>query len=185
MSHYETMGVSRDASADEIRAAYKSLAQKYHPDKADGDTQKFQAVQAAYAVLSDEASREEYDQSGAAWTEPEKVLFTALVMAIDGAVSGSRISGLKSSAMGMLQAELDKARNILNNAQRAGPAYDKLEGRVSGALFQEALRRRKAVAASAKEEYSEKIQHLMQAMEILRGLDEEEIGRRWSLDNRV
>lgn len=58
--HYQTLGVSKDASPDEIKKAYRSLASKHHPDKG-GDTAKFQEIQTAYATLSDPDKRQQYD----------------------------------------------------------------------------------------------------------------------------
>lgn len=61
--YYEVLGVKRDASADEIKKAYRKLASKHHPDKG-GDTTAFQEIQGAYDVLSDEQKRQQYDQFG-------------------------------------------------------------------------------------------------------------------------
>jgi DnaJ-class molecular chaperone len=58
--HYAALGVPRTAAADEIKRAFRRLASQHHPDKG-GDTQKFQAIQAAYATLGDEQKRAEYD----------------------------------------------------------------------------------------------------------------------------
>ena len=58
--HYAALGVPRTATADEIKRAFRRLASQHHPDKG-GDTQKFQAIQAAYATLGDEQKRSEYD----------------------------------------------------------------------------------------------------------------------------
>ena len=58
--HYAALGVTRTASADEIKRAFRKLASLHHPDKG-GDTAKFQSIQAAYAVLGDEQKRAEYD----------------------------------------------------------------------------------------------------------------------------
>lgn len=60
MSHYDTLGVSKTATQDEIKKAYRKLAGKHHPDKG-GDTAKFQEIQTAYDVLSNEQKRAEYD----------------------------------------------------------------------------------------------------------------------------
>ncbi|MDO8632277.1 MAG: DnaJ C-terminal domain-containing protein [Phycisphaerales bacterium] len=65
--HYEVLGVSRSASTDEVKRAYRSLAKKYHPDRNPGDPSaegKFKEVQHAYTVLIDPKKREQYDQFG-------------------------------------------------------------------------------------------------------------------------
>jgi molecular chaperone DnaJ len=65
--YYETLGINRTASADEIRKAYRRLARKYHPDVNPGDKaaeDRFKSVQEAYDVLSDEGKRKVYDQYG-------------------------------------------------------------------------------------------------------------------------
>jgi DnaJ-class molecular chaperone len=59
--YYQTLGVTKSATLDEIKVAYRKLAKKYHPDKEGGDTATFQKIQAAYAVLSDPDKRAAYD----------------------------------------------------------------------------------------------------------------------------
>ncbi len=65
--YYEVLGVSRTATAVEIKKAYRRLAMKYHPDRNEGDAeaeQRFKEVKEAYEVLSDEQKRAAYDQFG-------------------------------------------------------------------------------------------------------------------------
>jgi molecular chaperone DnaJ len=62
--YYEVLGVSKDASADEIKKAFRKLAVKYHPDKDGGDETKFKEVNEAYEVLKDAQKRQRYDQFG-------------------------------------------------------------------------------------------------------------------------
>lgn len=65
--YYEVLGVSKDASADEIKKAYRKLAIKYHPDRNPGDetaAEKFKEAAEAYDVLHDDNKRQQYDQFG-------------------------------------------------------------------------------------------------------------------------
>lgn len=64
INYYNILGVSKDASDEEIKKAYRKLAHKYHPDKAGGDEKKFKEINSAYQVLSDKAKRQQYDQFG-------------------------------------------------------------------------------------------------------------------------
>ena len=66
--YYKVLGISKDASQDEIKKAYRKSAVKYHPDKNGGDPsaeKKFKEISEAYEVLSDEKKRQIYDQYGA------------------------------------------------------------------------------------------------------------------------
>lgn len=60
MTHYDTLGVTESASQDEIKKAYRKLANQHHPDKG-GDTNKFQQIQSAYETLGDDNRRAQYD----------------------------------------------------------------------------------------------------------------------------
>jgi len=71
--HYEVLGVSRTASAEEIKRAYRKLAKQYHPDRNPGDKAaqtRFKEVQAAYEVLNNPKKRRAYDQFGHAGAGP-------------------------------------------------------------------------------------------------------------------
>ncbi|MGH7197098.1 MAG: molecular chaperone DnaJ [Candidatus Saccharimonadales bacterium] len=62
--YYEILGVGKNASADEIKKAFRRLAVKHHPDKEGGDETKFKEINEAYEVLKDPSKRQRYDQFG-------------------------------------------------------------------------------------------------------------------------
>ncbi|HEY3662175.1 MAG TPA: J domain-containing protein [Chthoniobacterales bacterium] len=73
--YYETLGVSKTASADEIKSAFRKLARKHHPDMAKAKEkaaaeEQFKIINEAYEVLSDPEKRAKYDQLGADWNQP-------------------------------------------------------------------------------------------------------------------
>src|SRR2546423_13030941 len=67
--YYESLGVSRTASDEEIKKAFRKLARKYHPDvaKGKGTEDKFKEINEAYEVLGDPAKRKKYNELGANW----------------------------------------------------------------------------------------------------------------------
>lgn len=62
--YYEVLGVGKDASADEIKKAFRKAAVKHHPDKEGGDEARFKELNEAYEVLKDQQKRQRYDQFG-------------------------------------------------------------------------------------------------------------------------
>jgi len=62
--YYRVLGVSKNASADEIKRAYRKLAHQYHPDKNQNDGERFKEINEAYQVLSDPQKRTQYNQFG-------------------------------------------------------------------------------------------------------------------------
>src|SRR5712664_4292883 len=73
--YYQTLGVPKTASENEIRAAFRKLARKYHPDVAKDKKaaeEKFKQINEAYEVLGDPDKRKKYDQLGANWRAYEQ-----------------------------------------------------------------------------------------------------------------
>ena len=68
--YYQVLGVSRDASQEEVRSAYRKLARKYHPDVNPNNREaeeRFKSINEAYEVLRDKDKRSKYDRLGADW----------------------------------------------------------------------------------------------------------------------
>jgi molecular chaperone DnaJ len=64
--YYHILGITKTASDDEVKRAYRKLAHQYHPDKAGGDETRFKEINEAYQVLSDKSKRAQYDRFGTA-----------------------------------------------------------------------------------------------------------------------
>ncbi len=64
--YYKILGVEKNASADDLKKAFRALAHKHHPDKTGGDAEKFKEINEAYQVLGDADKRAKYDQFGSA-----------------------------------------------------------------------------------------------------------------------
>lgn len=75
VDYYSTLGISKSASSDDIKKAYRKLARKYHPDVNPDDKeahQKFQQINEAHEVLSDPEKRKKYDQYGKDWKHADQ-----------------------------------------------------------------------------------------------------------------
>lgn len=71
-NYYDVLGVSKSASSDEIKRAYRKLAHQYHPDKGDGNEAKFKEINEAYQVLGTEDKRSQYDQYGQTFDQAQR-----------------------------------------------------------------------------------------------------------------
>ncbi len=67
--YYETLGITKEATKEDIKKAFRKLAHKYHPDKQGGDAMKFKEVNEAYSVLSDDKKRAEYNAYGRVFSD--------------------------------------------------------------------------------------------------------------------
>ena len=65
--YYDILGITKTATEEEIKSAFRKLAHKYHPDKKGGDEKKFKEASEAYSVLSDKKKRAQYDAYGGAF----------------------------------------------------------------------------------------------------------------------
>ena len=96
--YYKVLGVSKDASKEEIKKAYKRLAKKFHPDinKEEGAEAKFKEINEAVSVLADDQKRQQYDQFGTTDFGAGQGGEEALPLVGHGAVDGP--GGIRSTA---------------------------------------------------------------------------------------
>ncbi len=95
--YYAILGVEKGASKEDIKKAFRKLAHKYHPDKGGGDTEKFKEASEAYAVLSDDKKRAEYDSYGRVFSDgagPQGFDFSAFQDAFQGGNFGFDIGDI-------------------------------------------------------------------------------------------
>ena len=81
-NYYAILGVSRDATAEEIKKSFRKLARQYHPDVNPGDKtaeEKFKSINEAYDILSDEAKRADYDRVRFGKTKRRRLVSTSSV----------------------------------------------------------------------------------------------------------
>jgi curved DNA-binding protein len=120
---YEILGVSREATPDEIQRAYRKLARTYHPDvnKDPGAEERFKEVSGAYDVLSDPTKRERYNAFGEDWSRvPDDVSPEDWARARSGASSGPRTSSRTWSSSDFEEVDFDDIFGSMFGGRRGG-----------------------------------------------------------------
>src|SRR5689334_21549028 len=72
MNYYDIIGISKSASQEEIKRAYRKKAHEFHPDKGNGNAEKFKEVNEAYQVLGNAEKRKQYDTYGATFEQSRR-----------------------------------------------------------------------------------------------------------------
>lgn len=133
MSLYDVLGVAKDATKQAIKTAYRSLAQKAHPDREGGDAEKFHEIQLAYDVLSDDGKRERYDATGetkskaSTLTEAEQLVMQHFAQSIASGEEGDILESLRD----FLYTGKDTVEAAIAVANRELEELQKQQGRVT------------------------------------------------------
>jgi len=109
MSHYDTLGVARDATAAEIKRAYRKLASKHHTDRDHGDHDTMAQINRAYETLSNPEKRKRYDASGEDGPAPKSIeesateaVMQVMTQMVDSDFDGNIVAELNSHFRKML-----------------------------------------------------------------------------------
>jgi len=116
--HYGTLGVQRDASDAEIKAAFRRLASQNHPDRDGGDAERMQAINAAHACLGDPGRRQHYDRTGNDQCHSRRIDQQALQMVLS-AFSAAIDAGVPRDLVGAVTTGVTNRRAEIE-AQVAG-----------------------------------------------------------------
>lgn len=115
-SPYDVLGVAVNASIKEIKAAYRSLSQMWHPDKPTGDTEKFKMINKAYEILSDATRRAKYDNTGSTGKADLRTgainVIMKIFMSLMSSVDTRTCDFLRSIEMSLVNTIEDKQKNI-------------------------------------------------------------------------
>lgn len=163
---YQTLGIGRDASQDEVRAAYRARIRATHPDREGGSHDEAQAVNAAYSLLSDPARRAHYDKTGETKDQTAQLLLEVMRGALELALTNAdRIRGdLVDYARGQIRERLEVNAGKMRTFERERDKLRRLQGRISGPSKNLAA----DLIAQALENAERDISALKQAMDLQR-----------------
>ncbi|WP_018628509.1 DnaJ C-terminal domain-containing protein [Niabella aurantiaca] len=131
IDYYKILGVTKDASADDIRKAYRKLARKHHPDLNPDDKEAvklFQQINEAHEVLSDPEKRKKYDQYGADWKHADKFEQTRRQQASGGRANPFEEAGQYTYSSGDAEDFSDFFSSLFGNRGEGGRSGVRFKG---------------------------------------------------------
>lgn len=129
---YQILGVTKNVSQGTIKAAYRTLAQRYHPDKMTGDEAKFMEVQRAYDILGDPKKRDYYDRTGSTEVPNDNAAQEHLAQMFGIMVdNGVEMGNLIQQARDTIAEAKNELQRRINNYGNKRSQYERLAGRVT------------------------------------------------------
>lgn len=153
MTHYETLDVAQDASAAEIKAAWRRAAREHHPDREGGSDERMRAINAAYDVLNDPAKRKRYDAAGCKEGPTiEDLAAQLLAQLIDRAIDagGDVLDVCRRTVNDSGEDLAEKMRNNRARHARYTPQLGKIERKSAGPNLVEQTLQRKLAGLEAE-----------------------------------
>ncbi len=172
MSHYETLGVNKNASKSEIKKAYKKQANKTHPDKKGGSTEAHQALTVAYNVLVDAGKRERYDRGeNPTQGTPHSKAETFLIMVFEQLLTeGFKGDLIKEARSRTINAQVNSSR-IIGQQQQSMKALSGKLGRIQTEakdnFFESLLIQKVQLCQNAIDHHEEQLEALREVIDIL------------------
>jgi DnaJ-class molecular chaperone len=152
---YEELGLTKDATPDEVKAAFRRRAQATHPDKEGGSEAEFKTVKHAYEVLSDPARRKSYDETGSFDAQPtleeeaEKTLANLFGQFLDHDTGGYPLASLREEITKVARVQKSDAKAAGKKAAKVAKLITNFKKKTDGNnLFQRVLQVRKAFEES-------------------------------------
>lgn len=174
MTLYQILGVEKDASADEIKRAYRKLAKEHHPDATNGNDDQIKAINQAYEVLSDDERRARYDATGE-YLNPKDMRMIILREIGDGILGflGQGVS--ENQVLSCVRSKIEHNRSNINNeiksTKRAVEKLNRLSEKIrcnhDNNLLKAYLENAANIAGDSMKEFEARLQHCDEQLKML------------------
>jgi len=159
--YYEVLGADRDSSQEYIRAAYRKLANKFHPDKEEGDDERFKLIQEAFEMLSDPIKRKQYDEFGRFTAEQVNEVKSYVASIVDQIINNEQVDLAYVDVVETLRKttlqNVQTAKTQLKSQERKKKRIEKNEHRTKNDAISGVFSKHKGLAIKKIEELKNNI----------------------------
>lgn len=132
-THYDTLGIPRDATQEQIQDAYRRLSLEHHPDRKGGDAGKMAAINQAYEVLSDPEARKAYDGDDKVLNQVRQIFRSA----VGALAKGEKITNIVRDSQTQLDQATTHLQGILRDSKRQLERLGAARARVDNDMWRE------------------------------------------------